>query len=106
MQAHELREMTEEELRQRLRETRRELFNLRQQWYAGSLEDHNRLRVVRKDIARVNNKFSFGVDVVRTGCIIIHQKFFLNSDIDVFGCNETVVLKNDCVGRNIGYGSD
>ncbi|MEJ5309264.1 MAG: 50S ribosomal protein L29 [Anaerolineae bacterium] len=53
MQAHELREMTEEELRQRLRETRRELFNLRQQWYAGSLEDHNRLRAVRKDIARI-----------------------------------------------------
>ncbi len=54
MQAHELREMTEEELRQRLQETRRELFNLRQQWYAGSLEDHNRLREVRRDIARVN----------------------------------------------------
>ncbi len=53
MQAHELRELTEEELRLRLQETRRELFNLRQQWYAGSLEDHNRLRVVRKDIARV-----------------------------------------------------
>ncbi len=53
MQAHELREMTEEELRQRLQETRRELFNLRQQWYAGSLEDHNRLREVRRDIARI-----------------------------------------------------
>lgn len=53
MQAHELRELTEEELRLRLQETRRELFNLRQQWYAGSLEDHNRLRVVRRDIARV-----------------------------------------------------
>jgi large subunit ribosomal protein L29 len=53
MQAHELRELTEEELRLRLQETRRELFNLRQQWYAGSLEDHNRLRAVRKDIARI-----------------------------------------------------
>lgn len=53
MQAHELRELTEEELRLRLRETRRELFNLRQQWHAGSLEDHNRLRAVRKDIARI-----------------------------------------------------
>jgi large subunit ribosomal protein L29 len=29
------------------------LFNLRQQWYAGSLEDHNRLRAVRRDIARI-----------------------------------------------------
>jgi large subunit ribosomal protein L29 len=53
MQVHELRELTEEELRLRLQETRRELFNLRQQWYAGSLEDHNRLRIVRKDIARI-----------------------------------------------------
>lgn len=54
MQAHEIRELTEEELRLRLQETRRELFNLRQQWYAGSLEDHNRLRAVRRDIARIN----------------------------------------------------
>ena len=53
MQASDLRELTVEELRQRLRETRRELFNLRQQWYAGSLQDTNRLRVVRKDTARV-----------------------------------------------------
>ncbi len=53
MPAKELRELTEDELRLRLHETRRELFNLRQQWYAGSLEDHNRLRTVRKDIARI-----------------------------------------------------
>jgi len=45
--------MTSDELRTRLQETRRELFNLRQQWYAGSLQDHNRLRAVRKDIARI-----------------------------------------------------
>jgi large subunit ribosomal protein L29 len=29
------------------------LFNLRQQWYMGGLEDHNRMRAVRKDIARI-----------------------------------------------------
>jgi large subunit ribosomal protein L29 len=52
MRASEMREMTSEELRTRLQETRRELFNLRQQWYAGSLQDANRLRAVRKDIAR------------------------------------------------------
>jgi len=51
--AQELREMTGDELQLRLQETRRELFNLRQQWYAGSLADHNRMRVVRKDIARI-----------------------------------------------------
>jgi len=53
MQAQELRELTADELRIRLQETRRELFNLRQQWYGGSLEDHNRMRAVRKDIARI-----------------------------------------------------
>lgn len=53
MRASELRELTIEELRLRLRETRRELFNLRQQWYAGSLEDSNRIKAVRRDIARI-----------------------------------------------------
>ncbi len=53
MQAVELRELTADELRLRLRETRRELFNLRQQWYAGSLQDASRMRLVRKNIARI-----------------------------------------------------
>lgn len=53
MRASEIRGMASEELRTRLQETRRELFNLRQQWYAGSLQDHNRLKAVRKDIARI-----------------------------------------------------
>ena len=53
MQASELRELTNEELQLRLQETRRELFNLRQQWYDGSLMDVNVIRVVRKDIARI-----------------------------------------------------
>jgi len=53
MQTTELRELTLDEMRLRLRETRRELFNLRQQWYAGSLEDSNRIKAVRRDIARI-----------------------------------------------------
>jgi large subunit ribosomal protein L29 len=53
MKASELRELTNEELQIRLRETRRELFNLRQQWYAGSLMDANVMTFVRKDIARI-----------------------------------------------------
>ncbi len=53
MRAEELRELTTEELRLRLQETRRELFNLRQQWFTGSLQDNNRMREVRKDIARI-----------------------------------------------------
>jgi len=53
MRVSEIREIASEELRTRLQETRRELFNLRQQWYTGSFQDHNRLRAVRKDIARI-----------------------------------------------------
>ncbi|MBN1259421.1 MAG: 50S ribosomal protein L29 [Anaerolineae bacterium] len=53
MQASELRDLTSDKLKNRLQETRRELFNLRQQWYAGSLEDVNRIRHVRRDIARI-----------------------------------------------------
>ncbi|MBN1877314.1 MAG: 50S ribosomal protein L29 [Anaerolineae bacterium] len=53
MYAKELRELSTDELRHRLPETRRELFNLRQQWFAGSLQDENRIRAVRKDVARI-----------------------------------------------------
>ena len=53
MRASEYREMTSEDLQIRLQETRRELFNLRQQWFTGSLQDQNRLKAVRKDIARI-----------------------------------------------------
>ena len=53
MRASELREFSSEELQTRLEETRRELFNLRQQWYAGSLMDSNRIKAVRKDVARM-----------------------------------------------------
>ena len=53
MRASEFREMTSEDLHGRLQETRRELFNLRQQWFTGSLQDQNRLNAVRRDIARI-----------------------------------------------------
>ncbi len=53
MRASEIRELTSEDLQTRLQETQRELFNLRQQWFTGSLQDQNRLKAVRKDIARI-----------------------------------------------------
>ena len=49
----ELRELTEEELTARLRESKEELFNLRFQGATGQLESHGRLRAVRKEIARI-----------------------------------------------------
>jgi len=49
----ELRELTEEELAERLRESKEELFNLRFQIATGQLNNNRRLRTVRQQIARV-----------------------------------------------------
>ncbi|WP_087019260.1 50S ribosomal protein L29 [Mycobacterium sp. AMU20-3851] len=49
----ELRELTEEELTTRLRESKEELFNLRFQMATGQLTNNRRLRVVRHEIARI-----------------------------------------------------
>ena len=51
--ASELRELDNEELIERLAEAKAELFNLRFQMATGQLQNNRRLRVVRKDIARV-----------------------------------------------------
>ncbi len=51
--AAELRELSGDELVERLREAKAELFNLRVQGATGQLDNHRRLQVVRKDIARI-----------------------------------------------------
>ena len=54
MKAADLRAMTDDELRGKLRDLKEELFNLRFQNATGQLENPSRIRAVRKDIARVN----------------------------------------------------
>ena len=49
----ELRNLDDVELTTKLREAKEELFNLRFQGATGQLENHGRLRAVRKDIARI-----------------------------------------------------
>jgi large subunit ribosomal protein L29 len=51
--ANELRTNTEDELGSKLAEAKEELFNLRFQGATGQLENHGRLRAVRKEIARI-----------------------------------------------------
>jgi large subunit ribosomal protein L29 len=51
--ANELDEMTNADLETRLREAKEELFNLRFQSATGQLENHGRLRTVKRDIARI-----------------------------------------------------
>ena len=53
MKMSELREMTDDELRQKEEELREELFNLRFQNARNRLENPLRMRFIRKDIARI-----------------------------------------------------
>ena len=53
MKASEIRELTEVQLDDRLRELREELFNLRFQYATRQLTNTARIREVRRDIARV-----------------------------------------------------
>jgi large subunit ribosomal protein L29 len=45
--------MTDEELEHRLTETRKELFNLRFQGATGALENTARLKLAKREIARI-----------------------------------------------------
>ena len=49
----ELRNLTDDELVEKLREAKAERFNLRFQAATGQLESHGRLKAVRRDIARI-----------------------------------------------------
>ncbi|GAA2065639.1 50S ribosomal protein L29 [Williamsia deligens] len=51
--AAELRALNDSDLNERLRESKEELFNLRFQMATGQLDNNRRLRLVRREIARV-----------------------------------------------------
>jgi large subunit ribosomal protein L29 len=53
LRARELRDMTDDELEHRLAETRQELFNLRFQGATGALENTARLKLAKREIARI-----------------------------------------------------
>jgi large subunit ribosomal protein L29 len=53
MKAAELRDLSDEVLREKLRELQEELFNLRFQLATGQIENVGRIRTVRRDIARL-----------------------------------------------------
>ena len=54
----QLREFADDRLVDELRKAKEELFNLRFQSATGQLENHGRLRAVRKDIARIYTEMS------------------------------------------------
>jgi len=49
----ELRELTDDELEHRLADRRQELFNLRFQSVTGALENSARLKLTKREIARI-----------------------------------------------------
>lgn len=53
MKANKIRELTTEELNERERELKTELFNLRFQLATGQLNNPQRIKECKKDIARV-----------------------------------------------------
>ena len=53
MKAKELRDLTSEELMSKLNDFKSELFSLRFQLATGQLENTARIKLVKKDIARV-----------------------------------------------------
>ena len=53
LQAKDLRDLTADELDTRLADTRKELFNIRFQSATGALENTTRLKLARREIARI-----------------------------------------------------
>ena len=53
MKIKELRELSNKELNDKIKESKEELFNLRMKQATGSLEKPSRVRELRKDVARM-----------------------------------------------------
>jgi large subunit ribosomal protein L29 len=53
LKAKDLRDLTDDELESKLADTRQELFNLRFQSATGALENSARLRLAKREIARI-----------------------------------------------------
>ena len=53
MKAKELRELTPEEIAKRQKDLKEEVFNLRFQHSTGQLENTSRMKIIRKDLARI-----------------------------------------------------
>ena len=53
MKARDLRDMSDDQLEDALRDRRQELFNLRFQSVTGALENSSRLKLAKREIARI-----------------------------------------------------
>ena len=53
MQAHDIRALSTDEVKIRLRDVQEELFNLRFQLTIGQLENHSRITQLKRDVSRL-----------------------------------------------------
>jgi len=53
MKAQDIRELSPEELNKKLRDSRQELVNLRVRKQVGQVENSSQLRILRREIARI-----------------------------------------------------
>jgi large subunit ribosomal protein L29 len=67
MKATELKAETPDQLQQRVVELRKEQFNLRFQRASGQLEKTDRVRAVRRDIARIKTLLGANAAASRSG---------------------------------------
>ncbi len=54
MKSAQIRELTDEELQEKWDDTQKELFNLRMQKASAQLENPARIRILRRELARLN----------------------------------------------------
>jgi large subunit ribosomal protein L29 len=62
MKAKELRELTPDELLKRKKDLKEEVFNLRFRHSTGQLDNTSRMKIVKKDVARIE--------------LVLHEKAF------------------------------
>ncbi|MGQ0676285.1 MAG: 50S ribosomal protein L29 [Rhodospirillales bacterium] len=67
MKASDLRTETPDQLKQKLMDLRKEQFNLRFQKASGQLEKTDRVRAVRRDIARVKTVIAATAPAAKAG---------------------------------------
>ena len=58
MKAFEIRNLTDQEIQTKLEETYEEMFNLRFQHAIGQAKDSNRVKLLKRDIARMKTVLS------------------------------------------------
>jgi large subunit ribosomal protein L29 len=58
MKAKEIRELSAEEINAKLADAREELMKLRFQQVTGQLTDSSRIRIIRRDVARLETIFN------------------------------------------------